>query len=66
AALGACGVKSTASATIESTLAEIVEVRDVEVEPRDAKAESCVAEQLWSVDLPGSFDEEHDEWTVSR
>ncbi len=66
AALGACSVKSPARATLESTLAEIVEVKDVAIQPRDAKAESCVAEQMWSVDLPRSFEDEHAQWSLSR
>lgn len=41
------------SATLESTLDEIVDVGAVELGPtRDAKGESCVREELWSLELP--------------
>jgi hypothetical protein len=67
AALRACKVTSgKADALLESTLAEIVDVAEVELSPtRDAKAESCIAEQLWSVMLPASFDDEQSTWRPS-
>src|SRR5262249_15725638 len=66
-ALVACSVKSgdSASAVLESTLAEIVTVRDVATTPtRDAKVEGWIAEQLWGVTLPRQFDGDHDTWDV--
>jgi hypothetical protein len=43
------------STRLESTLDEIVEVGEVELAPaRDAKAESCVREEIWKIDLPAA------------
>jgi len=43
------------SAHIESTYDEVVDVVDVALAPaRDAKAETCVREELWKLDLPGT------------
>jgi hypothetical protein len=62
-AVHACGGAGEASATIETTVHEIVDVRGVALAgARDAKVEACVAEQLWSVLLPFDFDEEHRTW----
>lgn len=58
AARDACQARGEAAATIEATLAEIVDVRDVALTPRDVKAEACVAERLWAVALTAAFDEE--------
>lgn len=54
------------SARLESTLDEIVEVGVVELAPaRDAKAESCVREEIWKVALPAaSFRDAFEEHTV--
>jgi len=56
AAMHACSSSSTAAmATLESTLDEVVDIGRVELAPaRDAKAESCVREELWKMDLPGA------------
>jgi hypothetical protein len=65
-AVQACGAAGEASATIEATVHEIVDVRDVALSgARDAKAEACVAERLWAVLLPPDFDEEHKTWRAS-
>ncbi len=66
-ALAACAVRGrTGRASIESTRAEVVDVRDVELGPaRDAKAEACITEQLWTVMLPGAFIEEHATWNAA-
>ena len=48
-----------------TTIAEIVDVRDVEVGPRDAKTEACVTNALWGVLLPGAFEAEHATWTAT-
>jgi len=56
AAMKTCNASSAeASATLESTLDEIVDVVTVELAPaRDAKAEACIGEELWKVDLPAA------------
>jgi hypothetical protein len=59
ASLKACAPTAKgASVVLESTLDEVVDVKQVELAPaRDAKAESCVSEELWKLDLPsGTFD----------
>jgi hypothetical protein len=67
AALDKCGAKDEhAKATIESTIIEIVDVREVALTQRNAKVESCVSEELWKVSLPRQFDEQHMTWTASR
>jgi hypothetical protein len=44
-----------ATATLEATLDEVVDIGRVELAPaRDAKAEGCVREELWKVALPGA------------
>ncbi|MEA2749715.1 MAG: hypothetical protein QOI41_3858 [Myxococcales bacterium] len=55
-ALMKCAPSSkAATATLESTLDEIVDVGRVELSPaRDAKNESCVREALWGVALPSA------------
>lgn len=51
------GSAGDVSAIIESTLDEIVDVRDVTLAPaRDAKAEACVLEHAWNLRLPDGFD----------
>ncbi len=67
AAGAACGVKSDElSTTLETTLEEIVDVRDVALaSARDAKAEACVRDRLWAVELPGVFAAEHDTFLVT-
>lgn len=43
------------TARLESTLDEVVDVSTVELGPtRDAKAEACVREEIWKIDLPGA------------
>jgi hypothetical protein len=52
--LRTCAPSATeVNAKLETTLDEIVEVRDVALGPtRDAKAESCVREEIWQATLP--------------
>jgi hypothetical protein len=54
------------TASLESTLDEIVDVGRVELAPaRDAKAESCVREEIWKLELPArTFDEAFETHTV--
>ncbi len=67
AALATCGAKDEhARAVIESTLVEIVDVKEVVLTQRNAKVESCVTEELWKVLLPRGFEEEHMTWTATR
>lgn len=56
AAMKTCNATAPeASATLESTLDEIVDVVTVELAPaRDTKAEACIREELWKVDLPAA------------
>jgi len=67
-ALSTCQATGGASATvrIETTRIEIVDLRDVTLAPtRDAKIESCITENLWSVMLPSTFTDASREWNVS-
>ena len=62
-----CAPSSNAvTATLESTLDEIVDVGGVELSPaRDAKNESCVREELWKVTLPSAtFTDAFEAFTV--
>ena len=54
------------TATLETTLDEVVDVAGVELSPaRDAKSESCVREELWKVAPPGAtFSEAFEAFTV--
>jgi hypothetical protein len=63
---GCAPAAAAATATIESTLDEVVDVGRVELAPaRDAKAEACVREELWKVSLPGAtFSAEFEAFTV--
>lgn len=63
-ALDACGASGSASARLETTLAEIVEVASVRVEGGDAAIEDCVREQLWQVALEHAFGDEFTTWNV--
>jgi hypothetical protein len=66
-AMKRCAPSATAAtATLESTLDEVVDVGRVELAPaRDAKAEACVREELWKVSLPGAtFSAEFEAFTV--
>ena len=58
---------SEVSATLESTLDEVVDVGAVELGPtRDAKAEACVREELWKITLPtATFKEALEAHTVT-
>jgi hypothetical protein len=59
----ACGVgKATLRATLETTLAEVVDV--VSVTAGDAVAQTCVSERLWAIELPGDFDDALRSWSV--
>ncbi len=55
-----------ATATLESTLDEVVDVGRVEIAPtRDAKSEACVREMLWKLTLPsGTFADDFEAFTV--
>jgi hypothetical protein len=67
AAMAACSPSSTAAmATLESTLDEVVDIGRVELAPtRDAKAEACVREALWKIDLPAAtFERPFEAFTV--
>jgi hypothetical protein len=65
-AVKACHRSGPAKAAIESTLQEIVDVRDVTLSSgRDASAEMCISEEMWKVSLPGQFDDEHISWAVA-
>lgn len=66
-ALGSCGVtRGSASATVESTIAEVVDVNAVTLAPsRDAKIEACITEQLWGVTLPDAFVAPRAEWHLN-
>jgi hypothetical protein len=66
-ALAKCKAKtSAATVTIETTLAEIVDVREVtEARSRDAAVEACVGEELWAVALPPGFNQQHAVWDVA-
>lgn len=51
------------TAKLESTIDEIVDVRDVALTPtRDAVKETCVRERLWQVTLPSDFKTDHESW----
>ena len=56
AAMHTCSPSSkSATASLETTLDEVVDVGSVELAPvRNANAESCVREELWKLDLPGA------------
>jgi hypothetical protein len=46
---------SEGTASLESTLDEVVEVGAVELGPtRDTKAEACVREEMWKITLPSA------------
>lgn len=63
----ACNVDASSGTTakLESTVAELVDVRDVAITPvRDAKKESCVRERLWQVMLPADFRSDHATYDV--
>lgn len=65
-----CGVVATGSTRaisvkLETTTIEIVDIGDVATAPvRDAKIESCVGEEMWSVMLPAQFEAERDDFDV--
>ncbi len=67
AAMATCSPSSTAAmATLESTLDELVDIGRVELAPtRNAKAESCVREELWKMALPAAtFERPFEAFTV--
>ncbi len=55
-AMRACAPAAAAvTVNLESTLDEIVDVVSAEIAPtREAKAEACIREEIWKVDLPGA------------
>jgi hypothetical protein len=65
-ALAKCNAKtSAATVTIETTLAEIVDVREVTTtRSRDAAVEACVGDELWGLELPAAFSQAHAVWSV--
>lgn len=66
-AMRVCSPSSkSVTATLETTLDEVVEVGRVELSPaRDPKSESCVREELWKVALPGeTFTDAFEAFTV--
>jgi hypothetical protein len=63
-ALSYCKATGGATADVQTTLIEIVDL-SVTLATPDARAQSCVVEQLWNVMLPSSFDDESAEWSVT-
>ncbi|MCA9587012.1 MAG: hypothetical protein KC657_16775 [Myxococcales bacterium] len=64
AAAARCGITSgVVSIKVESTLDEIVHVRDAA--GGDAKQRACVEERMWEVDLASEFVIEHAVWALS-
>ncbi|MBE7485346.1 MAG: VWA domain-containing protein [Polyangiaceae bacterium] len=63
----ACGGKpGTASISLETTFAEVVDVTRVELGGlKDPLLERCVTEAAWDLVLPVQFDEEWTTWAVS-
>lgn len=62
----ACGGKpGTASLSLETTFAEVVDVARVDLGTgKDPVLERCVAEAAWDLVLPSQFDAEWTTWTV--
>lgn len=59
------GSTRTISAKLETTTIEIVDIGGIATAPvRDAKIESCVSEEMWSVVLPPQFESERDDFDV--
>jgi hypothetical protein len=65
-AMRSCGLRSrTASAVIETTRVEVVDVVDVTLEgPADPIGTHCLREAIWGFHLPLAFREDWDSWSV--
>lgn len=59
AAMAKCNVSGETTATVETTSIEIVDLREVAAAPRQAKNETCIGEEMWTLKLPTAFDEPH-------
>jgi hypothetical protein len=65
-----CGALPTATTdaitvALETTTIEVVDIGAVQTAPvRDAKIESCVREEMWSVTLPNDFDDDHEAFSI--
>ena len=59
-----CGGTGSATITLETTIAEIVEVA-VSSAKADANVEICMRQSTWSVELPGGFDQSFASWVVN-
>jgi hypothetical protein len=59
-----CSYAGPLDLTIETADVEIVDVRDVTADRKDA--ESCIRERLWSAWLTGALPRENTVWNVSR
>jgi len=58
-----CGYSGgTVSVAVETTLDEIVDVPALTADGRGDRA--CLMEAVWSLELPASFTDEHDTWSV--
>lgn len=52
----ACGAADLGvHASLETTGVELVDLPELETTPKAAEAESCIAEELWAVELPSVF-----------
>jgi hypothetical protein len=65
-ALRTCGGGARgATVTLETTLAEIVDVTSVAISaPRDAAVESCFTSAIWDLQLPSMFSLSHHSFTI--
>jgi hypothetical protein len=62
----ACGGRGGAEITIETTRAEIVDVRNVAAsEARSRRFERCLVEAAWALELPAEFRRDHESFDVS-
>lgn len=65
-AANTCGARGDVLATIETTVAEIVDVHDVEQSSaRNTSIESCITEAMWAVTLPLGFRHEHERFELT-
>jgi hypothetical protein len=61
-ALGKCGYPGSASVTLETTIAEIVDVPAVS--PNRSGDRACLREAVWALELPSAFNHQRQTWTV--
>jgi hypothetical protein len=55
-ARAACGAEGVGvQVKFETTGIELVDLPELETTPKDAEATSCIAEELWTVELPSAF-----------